>query len=198
LDWAGLTAGMTGKILAEMDPAVTDMATINKIKHVNRLANYGMKTPMKSILNFNAVLFRAIENRALSWDNWDKIEQFHTRHLSSLTVAAATGSVAKPDAGEAQTDHTIKASKRVENEALRKAMTAQHICFRFNRGKCDHEEDHDSNGNGLTLLHACGLCSKENRGIVKTHGGQECKPDFWPPLFRSQHNTGRGGGVQTS
>ena len=198
LDWAGLTAGMTGKILAEMDPAVTDMAIINKIKHVNRLANYGMKTPMKSILNFNAVLFRAIENRGLSWDNWDKIEQFHTRHLSSLTVAAATGSVAKPDAGEAQTDHTIKASKRVENEALRKAMTAQHICFRFNRGKCDHEDDHDSNGNGLTLLHACGLCSKENRGIVKTHGAQECKPDFWPPLFRSQHNTGRGGGVQTS
>jgi hypothetical protein len=90
LNWAGLTAGMTGKILAEMDPTVTDNATINKIKHVNRLANYGMKTPMKSILNFNAVLFRAIENRALSWDNWEKIEQFHTRHLSSLTVAAAT------------------------------------------------------------------------------------------------------------
>ena len=69
-----VTAGMTGKILAELTPeGVIDIATINKLKHVNRLANYGMKTPMRSILNFNAVLFRAIENRALSWDNWDKI-----------------------------------------------------------------------------------------------------------------------------
>ena len=66
MDWAGLTAGMTGKILAEMDPGSMDVATVNKLKHLNRLANYGMKTPMKSILNFNAVLFRAVENRALS------------------------------------------------------------------------------------------------------------------------------------
>ena len=157
---------------------------------------------MRSILNFNAVLFRAIENRALSWDNWDKIEQFHTRHLSSLTVAAATASVAAPvDGGVVQNTGNVQnnssnKTKKDESEALRKAMVAQHICFKFNRGKCDQEEDHDSNGNGLTLLHACGKCSKENRGIVKTHGAQECKPDFWPPLFRSQHHTGRVGGVQ--
>ena len=200
LDWAGLTAGMTGKILAEMDPGVTDNATINKMKHLNRMANYGMKTPMRSILNFNAVLFRAIENRALSWDNWEKIEQFHTRHLSSLTVAAVTASVGSPAVGEtpAVIDTSATKGKRAESEALRKAMVAQHICFKFNRGKCEHEEDHDTNGNGLTLLHACGKCSKDNRGVVKTHGAQECKLDFWPPLFRSKHHTGRDGGVQES
>ena len=95
MDWASLTAGTTGKILAEMDPATMDPATVNKLKHLNRLANYGMKTLIKSILNFNAVLFRAVENKALSWQNWEKIEQFHTRHLSSLTVAAATSGVGK-------------------------------------------------------------------------------------------------------
>ena len=98
LNWAGLAAGMTGKILAEMEASVTDIATINKLKHLNRLANYGMKTPMKSILNFNAVLFRAIENRSLSWD---KLELFHTRHLSSLTVAAAaTSATGKTEVGQ--------------------------------------------------------------------------------------------------
>ena len=145
---------------------------------------------MRRILNFNAVLFRAIENRALSWDNWDKIEQFHVRHLSSLTVAAATASVAAPvDGGDAQNvpkNASIK-TKKDESEALRKAMVAQHICFKFNRGKCDQEEDHDSNGNGLTLLHACGKCSKENRGIVKTHGVQECKPNFQIFLVPAPH-----------
>ena len=54
-----------------------------------------MKTPMRSILNFNAVLFRAVENKALSWNNWDKIDQFHSRHLSSLTVAAVTSGTSK-------------------------------------------------------------------------------------------------------
>ena len=68
---------MTGKILAEMDPSSMDTATVNKLKHLNRLANYGMKTPMKSILNFNAVMFRAVENQALTWQNWDKIDQFY-------------------------------------------------------------------------------------------------------------------------
>ena len=41
MDWAGLTAGMTGEILAEMDPASMDVATVNKIKHLNRLAIMG-------------------------------------------------------------------------------------------------------------------------------------------------------------
>ena len=36
MDWAILTAGMTGKILAEMDPTSMDVATVNKLKHLNR------------------------------------------------------------------------------------------------------------------------------------------------------------------
>ena len=202
MDWAGLTAGMTGKILAEMDPNVMDAATVNKIKHINRLANYGMKTPMKSILNFNAVLFRAIENKALSWDNWEKIDQFHTRHLSSLTVAAVTSGAGKaaPGAGgqgnQGNQGHQGDSNKKANSEILRKSMTDHHICFKFNRGKCDQEDDHDINGNGRILLHACGACAKDNRGIVKNHGAQECKPDFWPAPFRSQHRTTGGGVVQ--
>ena len=120
--------------------------------------------------------------------------------MSSLTVVAVTAYVGSHAVGEtpAVIDTSATKGKRAESEALRKAMVAQHICFKFNRGKCEHEEDHDTNGNGLTLLHACGKCSKDNRGVVKTHGAQECKLDFWPPLFRSKHHTGRDGGVQES
>ena len=50
MDWASLTAGMSGKILGDMDPA-----TFNKMKTRNFLSNYGTKTPIKSILNFIAV-----------------------------------------------------------------------------------------------------------------------------------------------
>lgn len=181
MDWAGLTAGMTGKILAEMDPASMDVATVNKIKHLNRLANYGMKTPMRSILNFNAVLFRAVENKALSWNNWDKIDQFHTRHLSSLTVAEVTCGTSKIAPGSVTVGGGGGANggtKKPNWDTLRKSMTDHHICFKFNKGKCDQEEDHDMNGNGKILLHACGLCTFNKRGIVKNHGAQECKPDF--------------------
>jgi hypothetical protein len=52
------------------------------------------------------------------------------------------------------------------------------------------------NGNGKILLHACGLCTFTKRGIVKNHGAQECKPDFWPAPFRSQHRATGGGAVQ--
>ena len=41
MNWASLTAGLTGKVLAEMDPSVDDLATIDKLKHLNRLTNYG-------------------------------------------------------------------------------------------------------------------------------------------------------------
>ena len=200
MDWASLTAGMTGKILAEMDPSVADTATINKIKHLNRLANYGMKTPMKSILNFNAVLFRAVENKALSWQSWDKIDQFHTRHLSSLTVAAATSGVGKTTSGSVEQAGSVGVTTSKKEKpnwmTLMKSMGEHHICFKFNKGKCDQEEDHDMNGNGKILLHACGLCSYSKRGIVKNHGSQECKPDFWPSPFRTQHRTTGGGSAQ--
>ena len=200
MDWASLTAGMTGKMLAEMDPDTMDPATVNKMKHLNRLANYGMKTPIKSILNFNAVLFRAVENKALSWQNWEKIEQFHTRHLSSLTVAAATSGVGKtaPASGSVSGSggQGGTPSKKPNWETLKKSMTDHHMCYKFNRGQCDQEEDHDTNGNGKILLHACGKCTFANRGIVKNHGAQECKPDFWPAPFRSQHRTTGGGVVQ--
>lgn len=202
MDWASLTAGMTGKILAEMDPSVTDTATVNKIKHLNRLANYGMKTPMRSILNFNAVLFRAVENKALSWQSWDKIDQFHTRHLSSLTVAAATSGVGKTTSGsgeQVQAGSIGGGSTKKDKPnwvTLMKSMSEHHMCFKFNKGKCDQEEDHDVNGNGTILLHACGLCSYSKRGIVKNHGAQECKPDFWPSPFRTQHRTTGGGSAQ--
>ena len=198
MDWASLTAGMTGKILAEMDPSAMDTATVNKLKHLNRLANYGMKTPMKSILNFNAVMFRAVENQALTWQDWDKIDQFHTRHLSSLTVAAATSGVGKSTSGSASASGSGSGvpSKKPSWDILRKSMTAHHMCFKFNQGKCDQEEDHDSNGNGKILLHACGACVHAERGIVKNHGAKECKPDFWPAPFRSQHRTTGGGPVQ--
>ena len=86
--------------------------------------------------------------------------------------------------------------KHVNQKALREAMVSHHMCFMFNRGKCDQEDDHDTNGNNKTLLHACGACVLAKRGVVKTHGAQECKPDFWPAPFRSQHRTTRGGGVQ--
>ena len=207
MDWAGLTAGMTGKILAEMDLTSMDVSTVNKIKHLNRLANYGMKTPMKSILNFNAVLFRAVENKALTWNSWDRIDQFHTRHLSSLTVAAATSGVARAGSAPAGTGGVGAGgggnlqgggSKKPSGEILRKSMSDHSICFRFNKGKCDQEDDHDLYGNGKILLHACGLCTFNKRGVVKNHGAQECKPDFWPAPFRSQHRTTGGGAVQSS
>ena len=193
MDWASLTAGMTGKILAEMNPAAIDIATVNKLKHLNRLANYGMKTPVKSILNFNAVLFRAVENQTLSWNNWEKIDQFHTRHLSSLTVAAITSGAGKSASGSGSGGASMK---KPSWETLRKSMTEHHMCFKFNKARCDQEDDHDTNGNGKTLLHACGMCAFANRGIVKTHGAQECKPDFWPAPFRSQHRATGGGSVQ--
>ena len=166
---------------------------MNKLKHLNRLANYGMKTPVKSILNFNAVLFRAVENQTLSWSNWEKIDQFHTRHLSSLTVAAVTSGAGKSVSGSGSGGAS---TKKPSWETLRKSMTEHHMCFKYNKARCDQEDDHDTNGNGKTLLHACGMCAFANRGIVKTHGAQECKPDFWPAPFRSQHRATGGGSVQ--
>ena len=202
MDWAVLTAGMTGKTLAEMDPTKMDQATVNKIKHLNRLSNYGMKTPMKSILNFNAVLFRAIENKALVWTNWEKIDQFHTRHLSSLTVAAATSGAARAPAGSGSGGGQGAArggqGKKPDWNTLRASMSDHQICFKFNKGKCDQEDDHDLSGDGRILIHACGSCTYAKRGIVKNHGAQECKPDFWPAPFRSQHRATGGGAVQQS
>ena len=200
MNWASFTAGMTGKILAEMQVGGVDNATINKMKHLNRIANYGMKTQMKSILNFNAVLFRAIENRSLSWDNWEKIELFHTRHLSSLTVAAASSRTEFVDdqqqsSGQNNTNPNDKKVEGAENKKLRLHTTSHHFCFKFNKGQCEHEDDHDLN-HGVTVIHACGKCSLFNRGVVKTHGSHECKSHFWPPLFRSKHHTTGGGVVQ--
>ena len=159
-------AGMTGKILCEIDPLIIGSATENKLKHLNRVASYACNTGRESMLNFNAQVLDAIEQGQLSWSNWDSIQSLHNKHLDSIRLKVG---IPGADRDGAPDKSKPKDSTFVPQEYMR----SKGICFRFQNGACDNEGSHTIE-NGSTVLHICGLCHMLRSENISEHGYKLC------------------------
>ena len=82
-------AGYTGKILAEMEEEFRGTQTENKLRHLNRLFHYALDTDFTSVLSFNQKFLRGIEQKNNSWESWDKIQYWHSRHLETRKFSSS-------------------------------------------------------------------------------------------------------------
>ena len=158
-------AGMTGKILCEIDQSMVGSVTENKLKHLNRVASYGCNTGRESMLTFNAQVLEAIEQNQVSWSNWESIQTLHTKHLDSIRLKVGN----KSNCPENLDKSKQKDSTFVPQEYMR----SKGICFRFQNGVCEHEGSHTIE-NGSQVLHICGLCHMLKKENVTDHGYKQC------------------------
>lgn len=158
-------AGMTGKILGEIDRSCVGTATENKLKHLNRVASYACNGSRDTMLAFNSCVFEAVEQNQISWSNWDGIKSLHTKHLDSIRLKVNPND--KPTI--ADKNERTKDSTYVPDNY----MKAQNICIKFQSSVCEHEASHEIDS-GATVLHICGLCHMAEKKNMSDHGFKVC------------------------
>ena len=156
-------AGMTGKILGEMDRSLNGSVTHHQLKHLNRVASYN--TGREGMLTFNACVLEAIEQGQVSWEDWESIQVMHTKHLDSIRLRVGN----KEDMSSNNEKSKAKDSSFVPQDYMR----SKGICFRFQNGACEHEGSHTIE-NGTEVLHICGLCHMRRNENVTDHGYMLC------------------------
>lgn len=137
---AEFAAGFAGKILAEMPAQFRGSATENQLRHLNRVCHYAMDTSFESVLAFNGAFLRGIEQKVNSWNSWEKIQEWHNRHLDSMKYSDGRRG---DKAGNKAKD--IKDSKQVQKlvEGVPEGfIKASKLCIMFQRELCDEPESH--------------------------------------------------------
>ena len=171
-------AGFTGIILSQLPPSMASSTTAHQLMHLNRIMSYAVDSPWLSILNFNAAFFRSIEQRQSSWENWEKIQIWHSRHLESLKLSANNNNKLVKDDGKDEKSEDTILGVRVG------FMRQSKLCFKFQSEVCDLESGQIS-CHGVPLAHLCGFCL-EKSGRVADPSTKSCP--------EQAKGFGRGGG----
>ena len=163
-------AGFTGIILSQLPLSLAGSPTAHQLMHLNRLLTYAMDSPWNACLNFNAAFFRSIEQRQSSWDNWEKIQSWHSRHLESLKLCSSSKGINPSANGRQQTNEKAEDSA---NGVPFSFMKQSKLCIKFQSEICDQESGH-FNGFGKTALsHNCAYCLLKLK-TVAVHSAKSC------------------------
>ena len=177
------SAGMLGKILAELPLELAGSDTENQLRHFQKLFTYALNTPWSTVLTFNAAFFRALENRKEDWTSWPRIQAWHSRHLDALKlkvpVSTEAGTTKTNGNSDDKKDH--KDDKR--DVAPHHYMLANHLCIKFQTNHCSESGAHQL-PNGSTVHHLCALCLWKGRGAHNDHGNKSCPKKANKPLFQ--------------
>jgi hypothetical protein len=182
LSVAQFVAGFTASILVYLPHQLRNSVVENQLKHLNKLMSYTMVTDWSTVLGFNAQLLQACENHQLSFANWPLLASWHERHLQSVRFNCSkvgkgggginNGGGNNNNNNNGNNDGNDAAGSRDPNFVPQAFMRAQHLCMKFQLGKCDETSIHVFGK--VTLVHACALCAYKERGSVVDHGTHNC------------------------
>ena len=131
------------------------------------------------MLSFNQKFLRGIEQKTNSWESWEKIQYWHSRHLETRKFSPSIKGEKFSD-GKGATEKGGK--KQILVEGVPEGfIRSSKLCIAFQRGQCDEDESH-ALPNGSVLSHSCAVCLKVNKKVEADHGARNC-PDK-KQLFR--------------
>jgi hypothetical protein len=171
-------AGFTAFILVYLPAQLRNTPLENQIKHLNKLMAYSMVSDWSSVLGFNAKVFHACENHQLNFTDWPNLSRWHERHLQTMRFSPQKSK-------NPNTNGNLNADvSKDPNFVPQSFMRSQHLCMKFQSGRCDEPGNHIFGK--VTLVHACALCAFKDRGSVVEHGTYNCpkrsknkkKPNF--------------------
>ena len=195
LSYEEFCAGFVAKVLVEAKPGELSHEVTNKLRHLNRVLTYGFFASKQSVLLFNEIFMKGIENKTNRWDSWEGVSRFHESHLNSLQFSKFFQS-GKPDGTAGKQSDEKLSEKPGEKKDLKKKscdhnwVRSHGLCFKFQNGTCSEQASHkDQKGNAAA--HHCAWCLF-TRSSVKDHPNATC-PDKENP-FRSAPSTQKGKG----
>jgi hypothetical protein len=152
------------------------------------MMSLGMAADWKSVLSFNAHFLLACENQQMSFVKWSVIKAWHEHHLESMHMQAVkpggggansnnnnNNGGAGAGAGNGDGDSGLKKNKKKKdnpNFMPDVFIHDKHLCFRFQRGMCEHKENHPIGT--TTLVDTCSLCLYKDHSLNMDHGSKDC------------------------
>ena len=176
--------GLFAKIYCESPRELRGTPLINKIRIAMALYRVALVSPWADVLALDQALFQALERRAVSWDSWPDLELWWTQTIDMMRTmqsgAASSARSAPPPAKRpadtpANAPPPAKTQKRTVMGIAGDWLRQNHICIKYNLGRCDLPAPHESpDKSGTMLRHICGGCLYLKKGQDGGHGMKSC------------------------
>ena len=170
MDQCQFAAGAAATILMQLPADQSDSVTANMLKHYNRLFTYTAKFSWKQVLTLHHKFMAALEQRTMSWSDWNTIKRWHLLKLESLYASK----------DEAKSEKQVKdlpdPSKKLSFGVEVGVIKASNLCVKFQGENCSQEPDHLSpHGGETTLAHHCAWCfHKVSPRVSANHSARNC------------------------
>ena len=186
LDQVKMAYGFIAKAYTEAPVELMGTPLINKLRIFMSLFKIAIVSPWADVLAINQALFQALERRAVSWDSWSELDLWWQQTIDMLRT---TQSGARAHGGSGQTQSApkrpaetpagaappAKAQKRTIMGVPSEWLRQQHLCIKFNLGRCQTPAPHISTDkSGDMLRHLCGGCLHLKKGQDGGHGMDSC------------------------
>ena len=186
LDQIKLAYGLVAKVYCEAPKELVGTPLINKLRIIMALFRVALVSPWADVLALDQALFQALERRAISWVSWPDLELWWSQSMDmmrtkqagsrAMSGAAPAGAAPKRPA-ETPTGAAppAKAQKRAVMGVPGDWLRQNHICIKFNLGRCTLPAPHESlDKSGNMLRHLCGGCLFLKKGQDGGHGMSTC------------------------
>ena len=158
-------AGEVAIILSQLPPSIANSSFSNRLIHLNRILTYSMTSDWSSCLNMHAAFLHSVEQRQNSWDSWDRISSWHSRHLDVMRMST---SIKAPKA-DVTKDRSKEKICGVEVGFMRDSK----LCVKFQSNQCELESGHPNAHGKSTLSHSCAFCLFKSKDVAD-HSAQSC------------------------
>lgn len=176
LSKAQFFCGMAMIALTEKNKDSPDgIETTNKLKHTAKVASLAISWPWDDCLEFNAVLFRALEQGQVNWSDWSQIDAIHNSTEKAINTRVISR---QAPTKKLKVDEEKKGGGAVEKERIEGLliswMREKCLCIKFQSKNCPKPTDHAISSNKIVLRHICGGCLFLNKPDDPTHCAKFC------------------------
>ena len=113
------------------------------------------------------------EQKANSWEDWDRIKDWHTRNLDSLKLSSLAMRASNTSSDKDLKDDKITKKDEICEGVPMSFVKANKLCKRFQSGVCDQNGPH-ALPSGTLLSHTCAMCLYKKQGVTHDHGAKSC------------------------
>ena len=148
---------------------------------VSKLA---MVMPWAEVITITNSFFCALEQRAINWESWERLDTWLRKATDSLRTRAAFSSSSLSTAGKRSAPDTTTASTDVKKNkgevcgVLTDWIRAQGICINWN-GVVGCQESSTHKIGKDDVRHVCSTCAKNGKADVTSHPASSCEEEVF-------------------
>ena len=177
-------SGLITKMFSELDPAIRGSYSENQLHFAMEVSKLALVMPWEEIIAITNSFFCALEQRAINWESWERLDTWLRKATDSLRTRAAFSSSSLVTTGKRSALDTVTAPtdpKKRKGEVCgvpTEWIRAQGICIKWN-GVVGCQEASTHKIGKDDVRHVCSTCAKKGKPDVSSHPARSCEEKFF-------------------